>query len=130
MKIGLIILDPPDDHVRIDHASIGRQSKPHPSTRAHVDGKRDRLLFLVKLPVQGVHVSPFLVEHRLKAVLLHQVLVGVGKAPREKKSDEKDTDDSKLHLGVPKAVAIMLRCLEVDVFGALSELIWLMELSI
>ena len=57
-----ISANPSDHDVRTRHASILRNAEPHPSRRTDINGKIDRLLVDVRIPVHGEGSSGVVVQ--------------------------------------------------------------------
>ena len=49
--------DPPYDHVRVRHLSVGRKSEANPATGLHANGERNGLRVIVEVPVELVETS-------------------------------------------------------------------------
>ena len=69
IQISSIVLHPPDHDVRVDHPSVGGQSKSHPAVGADIHCKRYGLGCLVELPVESVSALGAALQDTLEAVL-------------------------------------------------------------
>ena len=89
MQEGLsILIDPANDHVRVNHPTSRRDTQANPAIGPDAHGKRDGLLDRAEVPVESVERIAARVgaQHRREGEGFREIMSGVGAADGSEQS--------------------------------------------